>query len=547
MPILDIADTPRGTLRHQMKAGQQRTLGAGNASALTGGNGGNIGGNGFAAARLNKLLQDFVSSSRSADQDLYGDNLMLRARCRNLALNDPFVRKFLAMVVQNVVGPNGFLMQAKVTSTEGKDTAQTKAINERIEEEYAEWCEKGSCTADGKSSFVRVQQMGIENWAREGENLVKFAYDRSFNRTGMALQLLDNDQLDDSMMQAGQDGSEIRMGVEVDRYRRPVAYWMFDGHPYDTVGGGNRMRKRIAAAAVVHTYMPKRPGQTRGYTQMSSVILQIHQLNRYYEAEVIAARFSAAKFMVLEEQANLDPEYGGDGDEDDEDEEAPRGAGNVEMGGESGAIVVPSGMTAKPIDFNHPTQAFASFSKTAIRAISTGLLSSYPTLGNDLEGVNFSSIRAGMLDERDSWRVIQAWFIDDFLKPIFREWLRMALLTVLSDISLTPAQMRQFRWRARGWEWVDPVKDADAAILRLQNGFSTYEKELGNLGMDFEETMATRAKEQALIKSLGLVLGTDLGGDQGGKGVAAGDESAAAEVDGAQGKGDAKPAKGGGK
>jgi hypothetical protein len=59
--------------------------------------------------------------------------------------------------------------------------------------------------------------------------------------------------------------------------------------------------------------------------------------------------------------------------------------------------------------------------------------------------------------------------------------------------------------------------------------------------------MATRAKEQALIKSLGLVLGTDLAGDQGGKGVAAGDESAAAEVDGAQGKGDAKPAKGGGK
>ena len=139
---------------------------------------------------------------------------------------------------------------------------------------------------------------------------------------------------------------------------------------------------------------------------------------------------------------------------------------------------------ARHFDPRFPMNNYADFSRELVREMATGMLVSYPSLGNDLTAVNFSSIRAGLLDERDSWRVLQRWFIEHFHKPVFAKWIEMACLTVLADLNITPEQRKQIEWRPRGWEWVDPVKDADAAILRLANGFSTYSRELAQ-SLDF--------------------------------------------------------------
>jgi lambda family phage portal protein len=170
-----------------------------------------------------------------------------------------------------------------------------------------------------------------------------------------------------------------------------------------------------------------------------------------------------------------------------------------------------------------------------LRNIASGMLVQYPSLANDLEGVNFSSIRAGLVDERDMWRVLQAWFIVDFMEPIYLKWLKMALLTTLKDIQLTPAQMEQVEWRPRGWAWVDPQKDTDSTILQLGEGLTTYEIECANRGLDWEAVAEQRAKEIAFFKERNLPFGVDITGDQGGKGVAAGDEGEAAQVDGGKG------------
>jgi lambda family phage portal protein len=469
---------------------------------------GNAGQTGFAAAKINRLTEDFLASSRSADQDLFGDNRRLRARARKLAIDNPYVRKFLAMVVQNVVGPKGIQLQAKIVNANGKSTAATKKISQRIETEWNRWCQLGSCTADGRFTLAELQVMALKNVAREGENIVKYVYGREFNSTGFALQPLDNDQLDDTLMTITGDNNEIRMGVEVNQYRRPLAYWLWDGHPYDILGMG-RIRRRVPASQVLHSFVIERPAQTRGYTWMAPAILDMNMLGKYYEAELVAARASAAKFAVIQQA-------GGEGytGEDEDAEGADTNSDNtLRMSANAGEIpVLDEGQTLNYIDPKHPTQAFKDFSKTCLRAIASGLLVSYPSLANDLEGVNFSSIRAGLLDERDSWRVIQAWFINHFLVPIYRAWLQMAKLTVLADLNLSDEQWEQVAWKARGWEWVDPQKDAAATILRLQNGISTYADELGVFGRDFEETIDERAREQKYIENAGVKLGTDIRG-----------------------------------
>ncbi|MBK7121299.1 MAG: phage portal protein [Comamonadaceae bacterium] len=65
--------------------------------------------------------------------------------------------------------------------------------------------------------------------------------------------------------------------------------------------------------------------------------------------------------------------------------------------------------------------------KTRLRSIASGMGVTYHGLANDLEGVNFSSIRSGTLEERDAWMVLQDWFAEAFLRPVFGEWLSWSL------------------------------------------------------------------------------------------------------------------------
>lgn len=465
---------------------------------------GNGGVGGFEAARANRLLGDWIASSRSADQDLFGDNRKLRARARKLELNNPIFAKFLQMLQQNITGPAGVLMQAKVWNKTG--TQLSKTINRRIESAWVRFCHLGNPTADGGMSMVDLQHLAVRNCGREGENLIKAVYGKQYF-CGITFQLVDNDQLDDTMMQRnGQN--EIRMGVEVDQYRRPMAYYLWDGHPFDFLAPGRR-RVRVPATDVIHSFIRRRPGQTRGYCWAAPSLWAMQMLEKYAEAEMVAARIAAAKFAVIEQE-------GGDGytGEDEDSAGADTNADNtLRMSGDPGTgLVLDPGQKLNFVDPKHPTQAFEPFMKAALRLVASGMLVAYPNLANDLENVNFSSIRAGLLDERDSWRILQRWYIDHFLWPLYTKWIQMALLTELADLNLTPEQYLSVAWKARGWDWVDPLKDGQATILKLQNGLSTYAAELAAQGLDFEEVIDERAREQAYIDSKKIKLGTDIKG-----------------------------------
>ena len=78
------------------------------------------------------------------------------------------------------------------------------------------------------------------------------------------------------------------------------------------------------------------------------------------------------------------------------------------MSGNTGeAMVMDPGQHVNFIDPRFPTNTHKEFMQSVLRNISSALLVMYPSLANDLEGVNFSSIRAGLVDERDMWRIVQ--------------------------------------------------------------------------------------------------------------------------------------------
>ena len=73
----------------------------------------------FKGAQVSRLLLDWIVSPMAADKEIRADLLKLRARARDLARNNPFIRQYLALVTTNVIGPNGIRLQAQVVNNSG--------------------------------------------------------------------------------------------------------------------------------------------------------------------------------------------------------------------------------------------------------------------------------------------------------------------------------------------------------------------------------------------------------------------------------------------
>lgn len=136
-----------------------------------------------------------------------------------------------------------------------------------------------------------------------------------------------------------------------------------------------------------------------------------------------------------------------------------------------------------------------------LRKIATSLGISYSTLTSDLTEVNFSSIRAGTIEEREVWRLMHRWLAEHLYQDVYEKWLMLN-----SHIVPTTAldQVMYPIWRGRGFEWVDPNKDINADIAAVNRGFKTITEVLAERGLDFEETMEQHAYEKSFVDKLGL-------------------------------------------
>jgi lambda family phage portal protein len=442
----------------------------------------------FHGAQGTRLMLDWVASILSADQEIKANARLLRARSRDLVRNNPTAKHFLNLVAANVVGPHGVTYQARVRNNDGK---LNLPLNEKIEEAWEDWCLQDNCAVDGKLSLRALCDLVIRTVPQDGEAFVRMV--RGYeNPHGFALQLFDADQIDPLYNRAPEHGqNEIRLGIEVNKWGRPVAYWVTKGHPSDQLGSFER--ERVPASDVVHLYDPLRVNQTRGVTWFHSVMVPLRMLDGYIEAELIAARAGAAKmgFLRYTDASAYD---------------APDPEKGVKMDVRPGVIdTLPPGLEFVEWNPEHPAQAFPMFVQAMLRLVATGLGVSYNSLANDLIGVNYSSMRSGLLLERDQWRRLQSWFMESFLQRVFDAWMPMALLTgkLVLD-SRDPAKFREGRWQPRGWQWVDPLKDVQASILAIAAGLSSRDEVISDKGGDFGEVAEQIAEEQKIAESYGL-------------------------------------------
>jgi lambda family phage portal protein len=459
---------------------------------------------GYDGAQAGRLFSDFVTSQRSADSEIRYSLKTLRNRCRELARNNEYARRYLHLVKTNVVGERGATLQVKATNVDGSlDTIG----NSIIEREWSKWARVGNCTVDGRLSFVDAQAMVAESMARDGEALVRIV-----NYTGspyrFALEFLEPDVIDEEKNERAANGNEIRMGVEFDQYRRPVAYHMLTEHPGDyQFSQYDRRTQRVEAENILHLYLPDRAQQTRGVPWMSTALTSLKMLHGYREAELVAARTAASKMGFFISRS-------GDGFMGDDLEDGVVPLTDAEPGT---FFQLPRDVEFQPWDPSHPTSAFADFEKSILRGIASGLGVSYHSLANDLTQTSYSSIRQGSIEDRDFYKMIQSYLIAHFVQPIYERWLINAF--TIGAVNLPIDKFDKFasasQFRPRGFQWVDPQKEINAHVVALQNGLISLQDVANVYGRDVEEVFAQVARDKQLADQFGLKLAFEpFGGGQ---------------------------------
>lgn len=452
----------------------------------------------FQAARIDRLTSDWLATQTSINQELRSDLDKLRARGRDLMNNNDYARKFRGMVENNIVGPDGFMLQVRVEDKPGKPD---NLANDAIEKAWREWCKV--CDVTGSLTLRDLCENVVGGLPSDGEFLVRMVKGREAgNRFNFALQVIDVDRIDTTFNRAATANSNaVIMGVEVNQYRRPVALHLFSAHPSDGEQS-SRQRVRVDANELLHRFKIERAEQLRGIPWMAPGMLSLHHLGGFKLAALLAAEHGANHFGFFT---------------------TPDGApaiGNLESGvdpivtSQPGVYdTLPAGVTFTPHESKYPNEVFGPFVKTTLQRIASGWRVAYHSLANDLDGVNFSSIRSGTLEERDRWSADQAWFIDAFLEPVYAAWLQMALvsgaITMPNGSALPAAKIDKFsahEFMGRRWDWVDPKSDMEAKILSVRAGLVSPQDLSSQMGYDFEDTLRKIATAQELAKNLGVSL-----------------------------------------
>jgi capsid protein len=140
-----------------------------------------------------------------------------------------------------------------------------------------------------------------------------------------------------------------------------------------------------------------------------------------------------------------------------------------------------------------------------LHAIAAGLGITYEQLTGDLSQVNYSSLRAGLLEfrrlvEMMRWQV----FVPKLCIPVWRKFIERAY--VAGEIGKIDYGVS---WTPQKFEMIDPMKDAQADTLMIRNGTLTLKEAIARQGFDPEQQIEEIAATNKLLDDKEIILDCD--------------------------------------
>lgn len=459
-------------------------------------------------SKPSRLASGWMPSNSSADNELVISLTDLRTRSRALIRDASYAKNAKRIVQNNVIG-TGIGLQSQITTSRGD---LNKRINDDIECAWDEWSKAKNCHTGGRLGFAMLERAAMGQIMEAGECFFRKHYTRfGESEIPYTLELIEAERIADDIYAAIAPqiaGNQIRMGVEMDQFYRPVAYYIRDKHPNEIRWNAQGAMKyeRVPADQIIHLAIIDRWPQTRGEPWLHTAIRRLNDMDGYSEAEIIRARSQATIIGAIETPEDADSFA---------EEQAD---GSYEMEFEAGTVQrLNPGEKLSVGPVNSPNPAMDPFMRLMLREVASGVGCSYESLSRDYSQSNYSSSRLSLLEDRDLWRVLQSWFITEFRCTVHCDWMKAAVYSGaipsirIAEYALNPEKFEAVRFKPRGWTWVDPTKEVDAYVKAVRAGFTTVTDVIAATagGQDIEDVLNTRRRELDLMEEMDLEFITD--------------------------------------
>ena len=449
----------------------------------------------FKGAIRNRYTDWLTATLTKINADTNQDQLGVITKCRDLAKNDPIGRSYLSICQKNIIGKSGFTLQCQLKDADGK---LNEKLNDDIEWMFYDWGKamNSYLTVDGHTGHNDFDALILRTLLIDGEVFIRI-HRGAKNPYGVTFELIDAASIDyTKIREAAPSVNAIILGVEVDKYFKPVAYHYKPGNSTNYQVG---LPERIDAKDIIHIFKKEFPQQVRGIPPFNATLDDIKQIQDYRVAELLAAKTAACLGIFYER--NSQPVAG---DFLNEGEEEDRGTfvQSLEPGM---ASIAPAGYNVKSVAPTHPNSGYGEFNKSILKQIASSLGVSYAKLVKDYEAVNYSSLREATLDENAYWEEMQAYLIENWKELEFRIFLEsIAINTDSFKASQINELLKYHTWICQKRGWFDPSKEILATERSLKLGLKSPIMLMEEQGLDPDEVMKSWALYESLCKAYGL-------------------------------------------
>lgn len=481
---------------------------------------------------------------RSADADVLPEKGNLDARVRDTLRNDAYVAGAAAIFQDSIVGTR-FLLNSKPETKVlwGRDDEKWESeFQEEIETKFMLWAESPQNWVDAarRNTFTDHVRLAVGVELAGGEVLASAEWIDDGRPYRTAMQMIDPDRLSTPLDRAYLDlRNRVRNGVERDRRGAPIAYFIRNTHPsegpfFDLSDLSAQSWKRVPARKpwgrpnILHLFEQMRPDQSRGIARMVAALSEMRMTKHFRKTEleraVVASTYAAS--IESEIPTDVTAALGGAASSDGnatttwmEDyltaiSEYSSGAKNLHMDGAKIPIFAP-GTKLKIQNPGASGPVGDKFEQSLLRYIAAALGLSYEQFSRDYTETNYSSARAAM---GETWKTMQAKkksVADATGTFIYRLWLEEAInynqIECLKRRNvprfyegLNAEAYSACEWIGAGQGQIDPLKETQAAVLKLKSGLSTKEAEIARMsGGDWRKIARQIARERALDEQYG--------------------------------------------
>jgi lambda family phage portal protein len=400
----------------------------------------------------------------------------VRRRASYYCRNNPWVSNAVAALVSGTVGA-GIKPQSQ-----HPDAAVRAALHRR----WSAWTDEAD--ADGVTDLYGLQAVAVRAMVESGECFAQLIT----SDTGLRVRLLDAEMVAADETRELGAGRRILQGVEFDANGSRVGYHVRRHRP--EVPMFSSELARVEADGMCHLFQPVAPGQVRGISWLAPVLLRLHELDLYEDAQLVRQKVAAlfAGFV-------LDPTGTAAGFE------GTNLNGVLTSGMEPGTLkVLPPGMDVK---FSDPAEIgdAVDFLRLQLRSVAAGLGVPEYLLTGDLSQANYSSLRAALVEFRTRLEQLQHQVVVfQLCRPVWRAFVLAEVLAgrLVGDLE----ELLAVEWITPAQPWVDPAKDASAATEQLAAGLTSRRRLVAALGWDIEALDAEIAADRDRARELGLAF-----------------------------------------